>query len=317
MPPLAYRRDPKISAERRALQALAASLFGTPPPLRATVEEEVSATGESHPSKRPVVGVTGPDLGGAVPWLFTALALRRAGAFPVRITPSRPLHPELDGLVIGGGTDIDPQLYGRPRSSAPSHRLARREQHMGFLERLTSLPRRLFKVVTRTGALAMDPPRDTLELSLLADSFTKNRPTLGLCRGAQLINVFLGGNLHQDLRAADLAPSRFDTILPRRSVQVEEESRLYALLETTDLWVNSLHNQAVHTLGDELQVVARDRDGIIQAVEHRHHPFFLGVQWHPEYLPQLPVQLRLFEGLVEAASGRNGRYGHQLSLWRS
>jgi putative glutamine amidotransferase len=250
---------------------------------------------------RPVIGVTGPDRGGFVPWFFTALALYRAGARPRRIVPSRPIPEGLDGLVVGGGTDIDPKLYGRKATVAPSRRLERRHERMGLLRRLATLPRRLFKVVTRTGALAVDRPRDHLEITLLADAFANRRPVLGICRGAQLINVFFGGDLHQDLRAADLAPSRYDTILPRRPVRIAEGSRLKDWLGTTALRVNSLHNQAVRALGDGLRVAARDHDGIVQAIEHRRRPFFLGVQWHPEYLPQLRIQAKLFRGLVRQA----------------
>jgi putative glutamine amidotransferase len=215
--------------------------------------------------------------------------------------PSKPVPEDLDGLVVGGGTDIDPKLYGREPTVAPSHRLERRQDRMGLLRRLAALPRRMFKLVTRTGALTVDRPRDHLELTLLAESFAQRRPVLGICRGSQLINVFFGGDLHQDLWAADLAPSRYDTILPRRPVQIAESSRLLDQLGTASLRVNSLHNQAVRNLGDGLRVAARDHDGIVQAVEHRRRPFFLGVQWHPEYLPQLRSQSRLFRGLVRHA----------------
>lgn len=252
---------------------------------------------------RPVIGVTGPDRGGFVPWLCTAAALRRWGARPVRLSPARPAPgPDLHALVLGGGADIDPRRYGRSRHTAPSARPARRRRRRGVWGRLLALPARLavrlLKAVFRVGALTVDPARDAMELELLAAAVEGRRPVLGICRGAQLINVFFGGTLHQDLRGYDLNPSQVNGILPRKPIEVAADSRLAGILGTTRTRVNSLNNQAVDDLGSGLRVVARDRDGIVQAVEHREHPLLIGVQWHPEYLPQLAAQRRLFRGLV-------------------
>ena len=80
------------------------------------------------------------------------------------------------------------------------------------------------------------------------------------------------------------------TILPRKRVTLEEGTRLRRVLGGAPARVNALHRQAIHTLGDGLRVAARDRNGIVQAIEHEGLPFVVGVQWHPEYLPQLPGQ---------------------------
>lgn len=255
----------------------------------------------------PTIGVTGPDRGGFPPWRFTAAALRRHGATAVRLSPGR-ARPEapLDGLVLGGGSDVDPRLYGARRLEAPSRQEARRRSRLGWLRRLLGLPWRLLKGMFRIGALPLDPPRDAFELELLTDAHERGLPVLGICRGSQLINTFFGGTLHQDLKAADLAPTRFDSVLPRRPVQILAGSRLRRVLGIERCRVNSLHNQAVDRPGDDLEIVARDDDGVVQAIEHREHPFLIGVQWHPEYLPQKRVQRRLFAALVHSAVATHG-----------
>lgn len=258
---------------------------------------------------RPRIGVTGPDRGGAIPWWMTALALRSAGARPVRITPGRRRAiGDVDGLVIGGGSDLQPHLYGEERDRAPSRQVEKRRSRLGRLRRLFTAPTwlalRLLKGALGIGALEVDPERDRLELDLLESARENGRPVLGICRGCQLINVFFGGDLHQDLRGYDLNPSKVDGVLPKKPIRIVEGTRLHAVLGTSRTVVNSLHNQSVRDAGRGLRISAEDRDGIVQAVEHREPPFCLGVQWHPEYLPQKARQRRLFRRLVEAAKNR-------------
>lgn len=258
-------------------------------------------------SRRPTVGVTGPERGGWVPWVATSLALWLAGARPRRLTPGRrrPL-PRLDGLIIGGGSDVDPRRYGGERRRAPAEQVRRRPQPRPLtapLRWVAGLALRLAKTALRIGALEIDPARDEMELALLGTATAEGRPVLGICRGAQLINVAFGGSLHQDLRGFDLNPSQINGVLPRKAVEIEPGSRLEQAIGCGTCRVNALNNQAVDRPGEGLAIVARDGDGVAQAIEHRSRPFLIGVQWHPEYLPQEAAQRRLFRSLVEQARG--------------
>ena len=218
--------------------------------------------------KRPLIGVTGPRQHGRHAWLFTRFALRRAGARAVRIMPSSdPLKTPLDGLVIGGGDDIDPHRYGAVAKLA----------------------------------IKIDRERDDLEWRMLEYAEQHTLPVLGICRGAQLLNVFYGGTLHQDIRdiVQNLILRR--TVLPRKSIYIRSGTHLQNIMATLKTRVNSLHHQAVDRLADGFRVAAHDGDNIVQAIEHIDRQFLVGVQWHPEYLPQLRNQRRLFQALVTAA----------------
>lgn len=274
----------------------------------------------SERSRRPLIGVTGPDEGGAAAWWLTRFALWRAGGRARRITPRRPLSGDteealggLDGLVLGGGADVDPALYGR---ESPSMAEALRPEGSNRGERLRRWTRRLVAVLTlglrkllarRRGAPSRDPARDTLELRLLRRAVATGKPVLGICRGAQLLNVHFGGTLHRDLEGFYEETPQVWTVRPRKRIEVEAGTLLADVLGTEPCRVNSLHRQAVERPADPLRVSARETNGVVQAVEHPDHPFLLGVQWHPEYLPQIRRQLRLFERLVTAA--RSGRAG--------
>ncbi len=263
------------------------------------------------PLRRPVIGVTGPDRGGTAAWLATAFAVLRAGGRPLRVTPARPrpVH-RLDGLVIGGGADVAPELYGEEAEPDLEEAVKRSSRH--WTRRLLTfalLPLFwLLRALFRSGHLIpRDDARDTLELELIADADARHLPMLGICRGAQLINVHRGGRLHRDLADFYMESTQVTTLLPYKPVEVAPDSRLARVLGRTRCWVNSLHRQAVSDTGDRMQVVAREDTGVVQAIEDPQRPFLLGVQWHPEYLPQRPEQRRLFEALVfNARSRRDG-----------
>lgn len=224
---------------------------------------------------RPLIGITGGDSRLPWGWWFAAAAVRRAGGRPLRITPSRPLATDitLEGLIVGGGDDIDPALYTGEDSGAP----------------------------------AADPARDRLELALLERALAGGLPVLGICRGAQLLNVSLGGSLYADIRPRRRLTSNRRTPLARKTAALRARSRLARICGSSPLRINSLHHQAVQRLGRGLRTVARDLDGIKQGVEAVDAPFRIGVQWHPEYLPRQRAQRRLFAALVGQARRRSLR----------
>lgn len=221
-------------------------------------------------ARRPLIGVTSSRRRGVLTTLLNRLALRRAGARSVRLHPGRtvPLG-RLDGLVVGGGDDIDVRLYNRD-------------------------------LVLET---RIDPERDRLELDALAHADRRGLPVLGICRGAQILNVFYGGTLHIDIHAVYEDAPRMRTILPRKLVEARPDSRLRAILRCDRFRVNALHHQSIDRPGRGLRVVASDAYGIVQAVENPDAPFLIGVQWHPEFLVAQSGQQGLFRALVAAAGG--------------
>lgn len=218
-------------------------------------------------ARRLIIGVTGASRGIPWAWWATRWHLLRCGVEVRRLT-SAGGNPgdDLAGFVIGGGNDIDPAIYGGDISAGRS----------------------------------VDPLRDEFELSVLKLADGAALPVLGICRGAQLINVHAGGTLISDLREHRVHTSNRGTLLPRKHVRIRDGSRLAQVIGATQTRVNSLHHQAVAVTGEGLAVTAVDRDDIVQGIESRSGPFRLGVQWHPEYLPQRRDQRRIFEAFVEA-----------------
>jgi len=254
---------------------------------------------------RPRIGVTGPNRGGAAAWWFTAWAVWRAGGRPLRIRPgtSRGVD-ELDGIIIGGGADVAPALYGQ------THQLQMRELQdraipgwrrvLGYLIfPLLWLVRRL--LTKRHGGL--DPDRDRMESALIDQALVRCLPMLGICRGMQLINVAKGGSLHQSLEGFYDEYPAIRSVLPRKRIELEPDSRLCRILGAQQTRVNALHNQAIDALGDGLRIVAREPSGVTQGYEARGDDWLIGVQWHPEYLPQHPAQRALFADLIRTAKG--------------
>ena len=142
---------------------------------------------------------------------------------------------------------------------------------------------------------------DAYEIELVHACLALDKPLLGICRGHQILNVALGGTLHQDAYGTYTASDRRWTVLPRKIVHLVPDTLLADLTGPEPMTVNALHSQAVDRLGAGLRVAARDRGGMIQAIERVSDPFAIGVQWHPEHLFYARRQQALFRALVRAA----------------
>lgn len=186
-------------------------------------------------------------------------AILQAGGLPliVPIVDKEDTHllcERLDGLIVTGGGDINPTLYGE-------------EPHI------------------RLGAVY--PGSDEYEKELIMCFLEMDKPFIGMCRGLQMLNISLGGTNYQDLE------SQFEGILYQHkqmamrthrthSVTLEDDSRLLEIMGEKTFHVNSFHHQGVKDVSDQLTVAARAADGLVESLESKHHKFVMGIQWHPE-----------------------------------
>lgn len=257
--------------------------------------------------KRPVIGVTGPNEGGTGAWLFTALSVRIAGGKPIRITVDSPaVIDQIDGLIIGGGADVEPLKYGQERIEKAVLVKDSRTIFEWILSILFFPVYWLVRYFQHTKSAEIDTDRDELELKLLKDALRYKKPVLGICRGMQLMNVHFSGSLHQDIRGYYTETPQVSSIFPKKRVVIKKGSKLAEILNTTICNVNALHNQAIDTPGDGVELVAKEKNtDITQGIEHPDYPFVIGVQWHPEYLVQVRRQRRLFKELVRQARTTN------------
>jgi putative glutamine amidotransferase len=229
---------------------------------------------------RPVIGITAyaEDAAWGVWNVPAALAplsyvtkVEAAGGRPLLVPPSEDAVDEtlavLDGLVFTGGPDLDPELYdAEPHPETTNIR----------------------------------PERDRAEIALLTAALERDLPVLAICRGSQVLNVALGGDLEQhvpDLVGHD-GHKETPGVFSKHPVSVAAGSRLHGIVGDT-IEVSSHHHQGYGRLGEGLDVVARAEDGTLEALEAGGRAFALGVLWHPED----GDDLRLFEELVSAARG--------------
>ena len=176
----------------------------------------------------------------------------------------------LDGLIVTGGRDVDPATYGQPPHPATDE------------------------------ANDDNRSRDAWEFELLSGAIRRGLPVLGICRGAQVVNVALGGTLHQHLPevVGHSDHQKGNAVFSTSSIRTVPGTRVAALIgESSD--AQCYHHQAIDRLGEGLIISAQDSDGVIEAVEIPGDNFLLAVQWHPE---ERLDDLRLFAGLVEAAA---------------
>ena len=195
----------------------------------------------------------------------------RAGGQPVVLPPvgdPSVLLPRLDGLILVGGGDLDPSSYG-----------AERHERTDFVRDF----------------------RDSAELRLAHAALSRELPLLGICRGLQVLNVALGGTLHQHV--PDVVGSTRHCLRPgeyhRFPVRIQPSTRLAkAQGGAGEVTVSHYHHQAIDRLGTGLTATAWSDDGLIEAAEVDDHPFALGVQWHPE----ADEDVSLFAALVAASA---------------
>jgi putative glutamine amidotransferase len=212
-----------------------------------------------------------------------ARAVEQAGGLPVVLPPVEdeavtPLVEHLAAVCVSGGPDLNPATYG----AEPHPRLG-----------------------------PVEPELDAFELAVVRRADERGIPVLGICRGCQVLNVARGGTLHQhvpDVSDGSIAhrqtASGWET---SHDIRIEAGSRLAEIVGPEDLEVNAFHHQAVERLGRGLRAVAWADDGIVEGIEGDGEALYLGVQWHVETLVHLPRHARVFEALVDAASGARER----------
>jgi putative glutamine amidotransferase len=239
----------------------------------------------------PLIGIT-PDVGKtsggrAEPLIVLqeryARAVEDAGGLPfvlsVTASPSqvRNVLDRLDGIILSGGNfDIHPRFYGE--------------------EALENLGQ-------------VKEERTQFELELLSQALKRDLPVLGVCAGAQTINVALGGSLYQDiatqLRGAGEHQQGNLKEHGGHKITIREGTNLMRIVRRKSLEVNTTHHQAVKKLGKGLIVNATAEDGVVEGIESEKHAFVLGVQWHPEFLTQRDgSQKKIFAAFVSACKPR-------------
>jgi len=206
-------------------------------------------------------------------------AIQQAGGTPVIIPVLEDLGTlamlvaRLDGVVFTGGGDIDPQRY----KGAPHQKV-----------------------------YGVSRERDALEFALLGNLLHADKPLLAICRGIQVLNVGLGGTLHTHIEDQVEHALKHDYYpdYPRdklvHPVRLEVGSKLHTIFGAEEVWVNSLHHQAIDKVGKGLEAIAFASDGLVEGISVSGARFALGVQWHPECLPHDHHMQALFRAFIQA-----------------
>ena len=224
---------------------------------------------------KPVIGITKPDNEDFFAFGACWLSIRLAGGDPLVLTPSSDYESaDIDGLLLGGGKDVFPERYNQ----------SPKEEYQ------------------------YDQKRDEMEVFWAERARDEDIPTLGICRGAQLMNVMCGGTLHMSVAEAyedaHYPDGLIHNALYRKSIEIEDGCLLHRITKRKNLMVNSIHKQAVAKLGDGLVINAKEDNGVIQAIAHDAHSFFLGIQFHPEFLIYRKTVRLIFDAFIDAAKSR-------------
>jgi putative glutamine amidotransferase len=231
---------------------------------------------------KPVIGITVAHIEEEIntyPREYYINAVLGAGGIPILL----PIVPEvktlqhyltlINGLVLSGGSDVGPAHFGQ-------------------------------EPIKGTGRVYWE--RDFFELTLTQRAMELNMPILGICRGAQVLNIAAGGDIYQDIY------SQLDGVFEHsqkaersktwHAVALLQDSKLGSVFGSGEIRVNSFHHQAIKTVASGFKTVAKAMDGIIEGIESTKHKFVIGVQWHPEALVKDKASLSLFNALIKASS---------------
>lgn len=213
------------------------------------------------------------------------------------------LFPLLDGVLLTGGHDVDPARWSVPHRDDNSGE--------GPNSACTNMP--------ETGSEPeITPLRDAAEWRLIAYAIAHDLPIYGICRGLQILNVYFGGTLYEDL-PRDFTPHGAEALCEHNAhtpqgdydgerlchtVTFAEGSQLARIFDTEQLAVNSLHHQAVRAIAPEFRATAYAPDGVVEGVEARDGSPIVAVQWHPEYFGTTAPMNRFFQALVAESAAR-------------
>lgn len=227
-------------------------------------------------NRKPIIGITKPDNEDLLAFGAFWAAVKLAGGRPLVLSASNKDYKsiDIDGLLVGGGKDVFPGLY---KQSAKEEYIYDRE-------------------------------RDEMEVFWAERARDEDIPTLGICRGAQLLNIVCGGTLHASVAEAyedaNYPDGFLHNIFYRKLIAIKDGSRLADITKSRSLRVNSIHKQAIWELGENLEINAQESNGVIQAIAHKDHPFFLGIQYHPEYMIYRRDCRQVFKAFVMASRDR-------------
>lgn len=218
---------------------------------------------------KPRVAITHSDKQPFIQLFSIRCAVFFAGGIPISVSPDKAVKPgEFDALIIYGGVDICPKRYGNAPKSNYQY----------------------------------DDARDLMEFEFLDYAYKNELPVLGICRGAQLINVFHGGDLHLDVVKAYEKAKYPSTLLGyiffRKKIKIEKGSLLNKITHQEVVKVNSIHKQSINKLGKTLEVTAIEENGVVQSVENKLKAFYMGVQFHPEFMIHRKKFRNIFNTLI-------------------